>query len=98
MHITVYCPECLSREYEWALASGRGTVYSFVVAHHPPIPPFAYPNLIVLVELDEGTRLVSNLIGVDPADAEIGMPVEVVFTRVDDSLVLPLFRRAAAPR
>jgi len=92
------CRACHSLEWEALEASGRGRVYSFVVAHHPPIPPFAYPNLIVLIELDEGTRLVSNLIGVDPADVEIGMPVEVAFTRVDDSLVLPLFRQAAAPR
>ncbi len=72
--------------------SGRGRVFSFVVAHHPPIPPFQYPNLIVLVELEEGPRLVSNLVGVDPADCEIGMGVEVVFTQVDEELVLPLFR------
>jgi uncharacterized OB-fold protein/acyl dehydratase len=89
------CPACQSLDWDTQTASGRGRVYSFVVAHHPPIPPFAYPNLIVLVELEEGTRLVSNLVGVDPADVAIGMPVEVEFTRVDDSLVLPLFRKAA---
>ena len=50
-------------------ASGRGTVYSHVVAHHPPIPPFEYPNVIALIELEEGTRIVSNLVGVDPAAA-----------------------------
>jgi hypothetical protein len=92
------CPECLSLEWDTQKASGRGLVYSFVVAHHPPIPPFAYPNLIVLVELEEGTRLVSNLVGVDPAEAHIGMPVEVEFTRVEDDLVLPLFRPAGAQR
>ena len=86
------CPSCHSLEWDALQASGRGHVYSFVVAHHPAIPPFDYPNLIVLIELDEGTRLVSNLIGVDPPDAEIGMPVEVVFTRVDPDLVLPLFQ------
>jgi uncharacterized OB-fold protein/acyl dehydratase len=92
------CPGCLSLEWDTRTASGRGRVYSFVVAHHPEVPPFAYPNLIVLVELEEGTRLVSNLVGIDPAEVEIGMPVEVQFTRVDDDLVLPLFRPAAAPR
>lgn len=91
------CPHCHSLEWDTLEASGRGRVFSFVVAHHPEIPPFEYPNLIVLVELEEGTRLVSNLVGVDPADAEIGMPVEVAFTRVDPELVLPLFR-PAAPR
>ena len=86
------CPSCHSFEWTTQRASGRGRVHSFVVAHHPPVPPFEYPNLIVLIELEEGTRLVSNLIGVDPSEAEIGMPVEVVFERVDPELVLPLFQ------
>lgn len=86
------CPSCHSLAWETQRASGLGSVYSFVVAHHPPIPPFDYPNLVVLIELDEGTRLVSNLLGVDPGDAEIGMRVEVVFSRVEPDLVLPLFR------
>ncbi len=92
------CPHCHSLDWNTLEACGRGRVFSFVVAHHPVIPPFEPPNLIVLVELEEGTRLVSNLVGVDPAAAEIGMPVEVEFTRVDDDLVLPLFRRAQSPR
>jgi uncharacterized OB-fold protein len=86
------CPSCHSLEWTTQRASGRGRVYSFVVAHHPPVPPFEYPNLIALIELEEGTRLVSNLVGVDPADAAIGMPVEVVFEQVDPELVLPLFQ------
>ena len=86
------CPACHGLEWDQLEASGRGRVYSFVVAHHPPVPPFEYPNAIVLVELEEGTRLVSNLLGVDPAKIEIGMPVEVEFTQVDPDLVLPLFR------
>jgi uncharacterized OB-fold protein len=86
------CPACHGLEWDLVESSGRGQVYSFVVAHHPPIPPFEYPNAVVLVELEEGTRLVSNLLGVDPAKIEIGMPVEVEFTEVDPDLVLPLFR------
>ena len=86
------CPHCQSLEWDAIVASGRGRIYSYVVAHHPPVPPFAYPNAIALVELDEGTRLVSNLIGIDPSQIEIGQRVRVEFTRVDDELVLPLFR------
>jgi 3-oxo-4,17-pregnadiene-20-carboxyl-CoA hydratase alpha subunit len=86
------CPRCQSLDWDTLTSSGRGHVYSYVVAHHPPVPPFAYPNAIALVELDEGTRLVSNLVGIDPADVEIGMRVRVEFTRVDVDLVLPLFR------
>ena len=88
------CPHCQSLEWDALEACGRGRVYSFVVAHHPAIPPFEYPNLIALIELEEGTRLVSNLVGIDPAEAEIGTPVEVCFEQVDDELVLPLFRPA----
>ena len=76
-------------------ASGRGTVHSFVVAHHPPIPPFEYPNVIALVELEEGTRLVSQLAGVGPDDVRIGMPVQVEFEQVDEDLVLHRFRPTA---
>jgi 3-oxo-4,17-pregnadiene-20-carboxyl-CoA hydratase alpha subunit len=86
------CPRCQSLEWDTVVSSGRGRVYSYVVAHHPPVPPFTYPNAIVLVELEEGIRLVSNLVGIDPADVTIDLPVQVEFTRVDEELVLPLFR------
>jgi uncharacterized OB-fold protein/acyl dehydratase len=87
------CPRCHALDWDHLVASGRGHVYSFVVAHHPPVPPFAYPNAIALIELDEGTRLVSNLVGIDPAEIAIGLRVRVEFTRVDEDLILPLFRR-----
>lgn len=86
------CPACHGLDWEAFEACGRGRVFSYVVAHHPPIPPFEYPNAIVLVELEEGTRLVSNLVGVDPARIRIGMPVQVEFHRFEAGLVLPLFR------
>ncbi len=88
------CPECHSFERSFVRARGRGTVHSYVVAHHPPIPPFEYPNPIALIELEEGTRLVSRLVGVDPDDVRIGMPVEVDFETVDDDFVLHCFRPA----
>ncbi len=85
------CPSCRSLEWDSVEASGRGRVYSYVVAHHPPIPPFAYPNLIALIELEEGTRLVSNLVGVAPADVRVGMPVRVEFREFDGGQILPQF-------
>ena len=88
------CPHCHSFELGAIEASGRGTIHSFVVAEHPRIPPFAYPNVIVLVELEEGTRLVSRLVGVAPEDVAIGQPVEVDFEPVDDELTLHRFRPA----
>jgi hypothetical protein len=86
------CPHCQALEWDWLVASGRGHVYSYVVAHHPAIPPFEYPNAIVLIELEEGVRVVSNLLGTPPDAIEIGLPVQVEFTRVEPELVLPLFR------
>ena len=86
------CPSCRSLEWDTVTSSGRGTVFSFVVVHYPQVAGFDYPLPIVLVELEEGTRLVSNSIGVDPADVHIGMPVEVDFVRYDDELTLPVFR------
>ena len=60
------------------------------------MPPFAYPNVIVLVELAEGTRLVSRLVGVAPDDVRIGMPVRVDFETVDGDLHLHVFRPVEA--
>jgi uncharacterized OB-fold protein/acyl dehydratase len=77
------CPSCHSLASSHVVASGRGEVYSWVVAHHPPIPPFEYPNLIALVALEEGTRIVANLLGVAPADVRAGMRVRAVFDEVE---------------
>ena len=88
------CPRCQSLEWDTVESSGRGTVYSFVVSHHPQVPAFDYPLAIGLIELEEGTRLVSNVVDIDPADVHVGMPVEVVFEAVDDDFTLPLFRPA----
>ena len=90
------CPGCHGFEMASVEASGRGIVHSFVVAHHPPIPPFEYPNVIVLVELEEGTRLVSRLVGTSPDDVAIGMPVAVEFEDVGEDLVLHRFRSDAS--
>jgi 3-oxo-4,17-pregnadiene-20-carboxyl-CoA hydratase alpha subunit len=86
------CGECGSLEWDAVRSSGRGEVYSFVVYHHPIVPAFDVPYVVALIALEEGTRLVSNLIDVDPEDVRIGMPVEVAFTKVDDEMTLPLFR------
>lgn len=89
------CAECRSFEWDTVEASGRGTVYSYVVVHHPQVPSFDYPLAVAVVELEEGTRLVANIEGV-PADAvTIGMPVAVDFVTLDDELTLPMFRPVA---
>ena len=88
------CPACRSLEWDTLEASGRGVVYSFVVNHHPQVPAFDYPLAVALVELEEGTRLVSNVVGVDPGEVCVGMPVEVEFVAFDDELTLPQFHPA----
>lgn len=89
------CPHCGSFEWDTVESAGRGTVYSFVITHHPQVPAFDYPLPIGLIELDEGIRLVSNVIDVEPDEVHIGMRVEVTFVDVDDELTLPQFRPAA---
>ena len=86
------CPRCNSVEWDTIESSGRGEVFSFVMPQHPPYPWFEYPYIVVLVDLEEGIRLVSNLCEIAPAEVTIGMPVEVFFEEFDDGLVLPQFR------
>jgi uncharacterized OB-fold protein len=90
------CPACGSTRPEFVVASGRGTVYSYVVHHHPPVPGRTLPIVVALVELAEGVRMVGELLDADPGGVAIGSPVEVAFVRVDDDLTLPAWRLGAA--
>lgn len=90
------CPRCNALTWDTVESSGRGEVFSFVMPLHPPYPWFDYPYIVVLVDLEEGVRLVSNLCDVAPDDVTIGMPVEVFYETFDDGLVLPQFRPAPA--
>ncbi len=85
------CPHCHSLEWDAIEASGRGTVYSFVMPRHPPLPFFEDGYIVVLVELEEGVRIVSNLLDIEPDAAAIGLPVHVRFDSFDGDLVLPVF-------
>ncbi|QIK76175.1 bifunctional MaoC family dehydratase N-terminal/OB-fold nucleic acid binding domain-containing protein [Nocardioides piscis] len=88
------CPDCQSFDWDVVEASGRGTLHSWVVAHHPRDPAFDYPLLVALVELEEGTRLITNLTGVTADELEIGMPLVVEWLDADPDLSLPLFTPA----
>jgi uncharacterized OB-fold protein/acyl dehydratase len=85
------CGTCRSFEWDTLVASGRGTIYSFVVNHYPKVPAFDYPLVVALVELEEGTRVVANVSGITPEEVAIGMPVMVGFEDWDDDLTLPVF-------
>lgn len=86
------CSACGSPEWDTVEAGGAGTVYSYVVMHHPPFPAFDPPYAVGLIELAEGVRMVSNVVGVPYDKVRIGMPVQLEFLRVDEGLELPVFR------
>ncbi|MER5960703.1 bifunctional MaoC family dehydratase N-terminal/OB-fold nucleic acid binding domain-containing protein [Streptomyces sp. NPDC002057] len=86
------CAECGSGEWDTVEASGAGTVFSYVVMHHPPFPAFDPPYAVGLIELAEGVRMISNVVGVPYDKVRIGMPVRLEFLRVDEELQLPVFR------
>ena len=90
------CPRCRSLDIDVVELSGHGTVYSFSIIHYPPTPFFDYPVLAVLVDLDEGIRLVSNLVDVDPETIDgtwlVGARVTVDWVRADGDAELPVFR------
>ena len=86
------CPECGALDRGYVAASGRGTVFSYVVHRHPPVPGRELPILLVLVDLEEGVRMVGELVDASPDDLAIGMPVTADFRRIDDDLTLPVWR------
>ena len=91
------CPACLSDHLSWTVVDGAGTVYTFTVAEQATAPPFAdeVPQLLAIVELTEGVRLSTTLVGVDPGAVAIGMPVAPVFDHGDDGVTLLRFRPRA---
>ncbi|HUI25156.1 MAG TPA: Zn-ribbon domain-containing OB-fold protein [Candidatus Kryptonia bacterium] len=90
------CPACAHAPLQPTVVSGKGTIHSFTVTHYVSAPGFEHdvPFVVALVELDEqpGLRLITNLRECTPAEARIGMPVEVVFEDVTDTVTLPQFR------
>ena len=90
------CPRCLSDAVEWVRCSGRGTVYTFTVTHQNQAPGFrdALPYVLAYVELDEGVRLLTNIVECAPEAVRIGLAVEVVFEDATPAVTLPKFRPA----
>jgi uncharacterized OB-fold protein len=90
------CAACRSTNRTWVVSSGRGEVYSWVTHHHPPVRGMETPFVVVLVALDEGIRVVGNLLDGPGADFDIGTPVEVCFEAdPGDDRVLPQWRIAS---
>lgn len=93
------CPRCLSDRLAWVKVSGRGSIYTWVVFHQVYHQAFANdaPYAVVVVQLEEGVRLVTNLVDCKTEDIEIGMAVEVVFDDVTEEITLPKFRPQGHP-
>jgi hypothetical protein len=88
------CPHCHSLEWHAQRLAGTGSLYSYAVLHHPRSPRFEYPVLAALVDLDEGVRVVTNLVGVEVTDIRIGMRLTVGFEETDGGGNVPVFRPA----
>jgi uncharacterized OB-fold protein len=87
------CPHCLSSNYDWVALSGKGRVYSFVTYHRAWHPAYQdkIPYNVSLIDLDEGPRLVSNVVGCKHDEVKVGMPVEIVYDDREE-YTLPQFR------
>jgi hypothetical protein len=90
------CPSCLSSAIDYVRASGRGRVHTFTVTRQNQAPGFRdeLPYVMAYVELEEGPRVLTNVVGTPPEEVRIGMPVVVEFEDVGDGVSLPKFRRA----
>jgi uncharacterized OB-fold protein len=96
--LSVICPECHSMEFAWEKLSGKGKVYSFTiyrVAYHPAFKD-DIPYVVAIIQLDEGPRMESNIIGCRVEDVRMEMPVVVAFDDVTEEVTLPKFRPAGA--
>jgi len=91
------CPHCFAARLEWRQASGRGTLYTFTVMHQVMNPGFAsaVPYNVAQVDLEEGVRIVSNVVGIRNDALRVGMKLEAVFEDVGESVSLPKFRPVA---
>ncbi len=90
------CTHCGSEQVGWVRATGRGRIYSYTVNHRPAGPAFAsmVPYVVALVDLEEGARMMANLLQCAPEEALIGMEVEVVFEDIGEGMRLPQFKPA----
>lgn len=93
----VTCPGCFAREFDWQELSGRGRVYSCTIVRQAAHPAFTadVPYVFAVIQLDEGPRMASNVVGCPPDAVEPDQPVEVVFDEIGEGNVVPRFRPVA---
>lgn len=92
-----FCPHCWSTDVDWEEASGQGTVYTFSVVHQNDLPPFneRVPYVAAIVELDEGPRMMTNIVDCELDGLAVGQRVEVTYRALSDDVTVPLFTPAA---
>lgn len=92
----MFCSNCMSEDHHWIEASGKGKLYTFTsTVFAAPLPFLAdLPYIVAMVDLEEGARMLSNIVESEPGELEIGMEVEVVFEDVTENTSLPKFRPA----
>jgi|TARA_Y100000294_G_C8376234_1_gene264813 hypothetical protein len=90
------CPNCFSQDIEWVTVSGKGKVYAYTIVYQTGHPAFqeGAPHVLAAIDLEEGTRLISNVIGCPVEEVKIDMPVTVVFDDVTPEWTLPKFKPA----
>lgn len=96
--ISPFCPNCLAGDFDWTPVSGRGSVFSFIVFHRAYHPGFQadLPYNVALVQLEEGPRMYSNIVGTPNDRVRVGDQVEAVFEAATDEVTIPKFRLRAA--
>ncbi len=89
-----YCPECWSGNLKWTEASGKAKIYSFTTTMDMVEPKFwaDLPYVLAMVDLKEGIRMMTRIVGCDPEEVRIGMNVEVVFEDLNEDFALPMFK------
>jgi uncharacterized protein len=89
-----FCPYCWSADVSWEEASGRGVLYTYSVVHQNDLPPFneRVPYVAAIVDLEEGPRVMTNIVECGPDDVAVGMAVEVTFRLLNDEFSVPVFR------
>jgi uncharacterized protein len=91
-----FCSACWSDQVRWEEASGRGTLYTYSTVYMNDLPPFGdrLPYVVAAVDLEEGPRIMTNIVGADPAELRVGMALTVEFQALDDEISAPVFRPA----
>jgi uncharacterized protein len=93
----LYCMHCGADKISWVTASGRGVIYSYTIIHQNKSPEFVQdtPYNVAVIQLEEGPRMMSNIIGISPEDLRVDLPVKIVFDPVTDTISIPRFEPLA---